>query len=232
MADENDPTDPPADPPSASGPDATPPRPDGSAPEGPAQFEASPVEPDTPPGAPETPATSELPHNYFRAAGDAYALVSIGLISFAAVAQFAPALFGALYWQGGTKQGAIAGLLAGFAVWGYTLLLPSLATAGWLSPHFLQDGLFSIALLKPHALLGLRGLDAISHSVFWSMLANISAYVGVSLAGRPGVVETAQARLFVDVFRRTAPGDGAGVWQGRVPVADLLPLLSRFWRNL
>src|SRR5262245_56997580 len=169
-----------------------------------------------------------LGYVYFRAAGDAYALVSIGLISFAAVAQFAPALFGGLYWHGGTKQGAIAGLLAGFAVWGYTLLLPSLATSGWLSPHVLQEGLFSIALLKPHALLGLRGLDAMSHSVFWSMLANIGAYVGVSLAGRPGVGETAQARWFVDVFRRPTPGDDGRVGQGRVHVAELLPLLGRF----
>ena len=74
-----------------------------------------------------------LGYVYFRAAGEAYALVGIGLISFAAVAQFAPAIFGAIYWKGGTKNGAIAGLLAGFAVWGYTLLLPSFAKSGWLS---------------------------------------------------------------------------------------------------
>src|SRR5215468_10796995 len=169
-----------------------------------------------------------LGYVYFRGAGEAYALVSIGLISFAAVAQFAPSIFGAIYWKEGTKNGAIAGLLAGFAVWGYTLLLPSLAKSGWLSPHFIQDGLFSVALLKPHELFGMRGLDAMSHSVFWSMLANIGAYVGVSLAGRPGVVETAQARRFVDVFRRPTPGDDGRVWRGRVHVAELLPLIGRF----
>jgi len=37
-----------------------------------------------------------LGYVYFRAAGEAYALVAIGLISFAAVAQFAPALFGGM----------------------------------------------------------------------------------------------------------------------------------------
>jgi Na+/proline symporter len=47
---------------------------------------------------------------YFRIAGEAYALVSIGLISFAAVAQFAPALLGGMYWKGGTRNGALAGL--------------------------------------------------------------------------------------------------------------------------
>ena len=58
-----------------------------------------------------------LGYLYFRVAGEAYALVSIGLISFAAVAQFAPALLGGIYWRGGTRAGALGGLLGGFAVW-------------------------------------------------------------------------------------------------------------------
>jgi Na+/proline symporter len=51
-----------------------------------------------------------LGYLYFHLAGEAYALVSIGLISFAAVAQFAPALLGGMYWKGGTRDGALAGL--------------------------------------------------------------------------------------------------------------------------
>jgi len=58
-----------------------------------------------------------LGYIYFKLAGEAYALVSIGLISFAAVAQFAPAIFGGIFWKGGTRSGALCGLLAGFAVW-------------------------------------------------------------------------------------------------------------------
>jgi Na+/proline symporter len=73
-----------------------------------------------------------LGYLYFHLAGEAYALVSIGLISFAAVAQFAPALLGGMYWKGGTQRGALAGLLLGFALWAYTLMLPSLAKSGWL----------------------------------------------------------------------------------------------------
>jgi Na+/proline symporter len=49
-------------------------------------------------------------------AGEAYALVSIGLISFAAVAQFAPASLGGLYWKGGTRNGRARGLSAGSRV--------------------------------------------------------------------------------------------------------------------
>ena len=81
-----------------------------------------------------------LGYVYFRVAGEAYALVSIGLISFAAMAQFAPVVLGGMYWKGGTRAGALAGLSAGFAVWAYTLLLPSFAKSGWLPADFLQQG--------------------------------------------------------------------------------------------
>ena len=169
-----------------------------------------------------------LGYIYFRAAGEAYALVGIGLISFAAVAQFAPAIIGGIYWKGGTRQGAIAGLAAGFAVWIYTLLLPSFAKSGWLSLDFIREGLFGMALLKPQQLFGLAGLDEISHSLFWSMLANIGCYVAVSLYRRPDVVETSQGTLFVDVFRHTEGAERSRFWRGSAQVQDLLPLIGRF----
>ena len=53
-----------------------------------------------------------LGYAYYRAAGEA-ALVSIGLLSFAATAQIAPAFFGGLIWRRGTSLGAAAGLSAG-----------------------------------------------------------------------------------------------------------------------
>ena len=81
---------------------------------------------------------------YFRVAGEAYALVSIGLISFAAVAQFAPALLGGMYWKGGTRDGALAGLGGRRALWAYTLMLPSIAKRGWMDAGFLQHGPFGI----------------------------------------------------------------------------------------
>src|SRR5690242_21375368 len=88
-----------------------------------------------------------LGYLYFRVAGEAYALVSIGLISFAAVAQFAPAILGGVYWRRATRAGAFAGLSAGFAVWAYTLALPSLARSGWLPARFVSEGPLGIALL-------------------------------------------------------------------------------------
>jgi Na+/proline symporter len=95
---------------------------------------------------------------YFRIAGEAYALVSIGLISFAAVAQFAPALLGGMYWKRRHPRTARwPGCWPGFALWAYTLMLPSIAKSGWIDASFLQHGPWGIGLLKPEQLLGLTG---------------------------------------------------------------------------
>ena len=169
-----------------------------------------------------------LGYLYFRVAGEAYALVGIGLISFSAVAQFVPVIVGALYWKGGTRSGALAGLSAGFLVWGYTLLLPSFAKSGWLPSDFMEHGLFNLTLLKPQQLFGLTGLDEIAHCLFWSMLANIGAYLGVSLLRQPNVREAGQATLFVDAFRAAQTPNGARFWRGSAEVRDLLPLIGRF----
>ena len=170
-----------------------------------------------------------LGYLYFKLAGEAYALVSIGLISFAAVAQFAPAILGGIFWKGGTRAGALSGLLAGFAVWLYTLLLPALARSGWLPTAMLDEGPFGIGLLKPLELFGLAGLDQISHAMIWSMIANIGAYVAVSLSFSPTADEHRQASLFVDVFRHTGEGGGARFWRGTASVPDLYNLLARFF---
>lgn len=167
-----------------------------------------------------------LGYLYFRIAGEAYALVSIGLISFAAVAQFAPALLGGMYWKGGTRAGALAGLATGFALWAWTLLLPSIAKSGWLARDFLDQGPFGITLLRPEQLLGLTGLDSLTHALLWSLLANLGAYVAVSLARAPSARETTQALLFVDVFRRASAAPV--FWRGRARLAELQQLAARF----
>ena len=171
-----------------------------------------------------------LGYLYFRIAGEAYALVSIGLISFAAVAQFAPVLLGGMYWKGGTRAGALAGLATGFALWAWTLLLPSIAKSGWMDKGFVADGPFGIALLRPEQLLGLTGLDSLTHALLWSLLANAALYVAVSLAREPSTREAAQAQLFVDVFRREpAAGRATPVfWRGRARLAELQQLAARF----
>jgi Na+/proline symporter/nitrogen-specific signal transduction histidine kinase len=168
-----------------------------------------------------------LGYLYFRLAGEAYALVSIGLISFAAVAQFAPPLLGGIFWRGGTRRGAVCGLIAGFTVWGYTLLLPALARSGWVPIGLMEQGPFGIALLKPLELFGLSCLDQITHSMLWSMIANVGLYAGVSLLGRREAQEERQAIVFVDAYRHSET-PGAPFWRGTASAEELHRLLTRF----
>ncbi len=166
---------------------------------------------------------------YFLLIGESYALVSIGLVSFAAAAQFAPAILAGMYWKGASHRGALVGISGGFLVWGYTLMLPSFALSGWLPGAFIEHGPLGIALLKPYALFGLDGLDHISHALFWSLLVNVGALVGVSLVDRQSMIERIQATLFVEVFRQGGTaGAGASIWQGSVSVTDLRSMAERF----
>ncbi len=165
---------------------------------------------------------------YFRFVGEAFALVSIGLISFVAAAQFAPAMLGGIFWKQGTRAGAISGLVAGFAVWSYTLVLPSLVEAGLLDETVMTRGLWQMAALKPFQLFGLQGLDPIAHAVFWSLLVNGACYVGVSLFGNKTPIELTQAALFVEVFTYPAKAEDSSLWRGTALVTDLRSLLERF----
>jgi signal transduction histidine kinase len=170
-------------------------------------------------------AVMALGYFYMRHDSAQFALVSIGLMSFVAVAQFAPAIVGGLFWRGATKAGAFAGISAGVLVWLYTLLLPSFARSGGLEIGLIADGPFGVALLKPYALFGLTGLDPVTHSAFWSLLANIGAFVGVSLAGHQSPVEQARAALFVDAEHLD---EVAQVWRRTARLPDLMSLVSRF----
>jgi Na+/proline symporter/nitrogen-specific signal transduction histidine kinase len=169
-----------------------------------------------------------LGYLYYRVIGESYALVTIGLVSFAAAAQFAPVILGGIYWKGGTQRGAIAGLLSGFLIWGYTLVLPSFSLSGWLPISFVNAGPFGLALLKPYALFGLVETDHITHALFWSMIVNIGAYIAVSLFDNPSAIERIQATLFVEVDRQATLNQGAVFWGAQVPVDDLRKLSGRY----
>lgn len=113
--------------------------------------------------------------------GESYALVNMGLISFAAVIQFAPVAIGAILWPKGGKAGALSGLIAGFAVWFYTLLLPAFIRSGWwFDSSLLNTGPWGIGFLRPEHLFGLNALPALSHSVFWSLFFNLGGFIFVS----------------------------------------------------
>ena len=108
-----------------------------------------------------------------------------------AVAQFAPALLGGMYWKGGTRAGALAGLALGFALWAGRCCCPR-------SPSPAGCRGFPDQALRPRALqaravsLGLTGLDSLTHALLWSLLANLGAYVAVSRFARPSAREASQ----------------------------------------
>lgn len=169
-----------------------------------------------------------LGYLYYRAAGEGQALASIGLISFAAVAQFAPAILLGLYWRGGTRVGALAGVCAGFAVWTYTLLLPTLAQSGWFSRAFLDSGPFGITLLRPQALFGVDGVNALTHGVAWSLTANLVCFVVGSLISRPRTIEGVQAAAFVGVDTVDGMLRRGGGRRGGMTIGELEALVGGF----
>ncbi|NTW65088.1 MAG: PAS domain S-box protein [Nitrospirae bacterium] len=132
--------------------------------------------------------------------GEFYSLVDIGLKSFEAVTIFAPAVLLGISWKGGNRKGAIAGILAGFVVWIYTLLIPAMARAGVIERGGLLEAVYNSTLLNPTALFGLQGMDRWTHSLFWGMLMNLLCFVTVSLFTRQSDEETRQAIIFVDSF--------------------------------
>jgi Na+/proline symporter/nitrogen-specific signal transduction histidine kinase len=163
---------------------------------------------------------------YHRLSGNGDALAAIGLISFAGVAQFMPSLVGGLFWRNANAGGAIAGLAAGAALWLYTLFLPSLAGASGLPAALLRDGPLGLALLRPHALLGMSGVDPLVHSLFWSLTVNTVLFVVVSLLRAPRPIERLQSTLFVDVFRTPAEAD-SGLIRRTAAAGDLEVLAER-----
>ena len=169
-----------------------------------------------------------LGYAYFRIASGSYSLVTIGLVSFAAAAQFAPALIGGMFWKGASLKGALAGMSLGTLVWAYTLLLPSFAQSGWLPTSLIDYGPFGIEFLRPYALFGMEGLDNLSHSLFWSMLANISAYVIGSLLTSQSTIERIQGTMFVDVFLYTEGLKDPRFLKGSATIGDLCNLVGRF----
>ncbi len=125
---------------------------------------------------------------------DDRSLAGIGLLSFSAAAQLAPAIVAGLYWRRGHKFGVLTGLMAGYALWGYCLLLPAVVPANL---PLLEQGPFGISWLRPQALFGVTGLDPLSHGVFWSLLFNIGLFVLVSLRCRMNTDDERQAYAFV-----------------------------------
>src|SRR5476651_473324 len=165
-----------------------------------------------------------LAYLYYRLSGEAQ-LAAIGLLSFAAIAQLAPAFFGGLIWRRSTARGAIAGMTVGILTWAYTLLLPSIADVGIIGRQILTDGPWTITWLRPQALFGLD-LHPLVHGVIWSLTLNILAYIGFSLWRKPTSIERLQSDLFVP--SHLAPISPSFLWRSSVTVEELTTTVARY----
>ena len=170
-------------------------------------------------------AIMSMAYLYYRALGNTQ-LAAIGLLSFAAIAQFAPAFFGGLIWRRATARGAIGGMLIGFAVWFYTLFLPSFMDTHTAGILLLQQGPFGIHALRPQAMFGVD-LPPLMHGVLWSLALNILTYIALSLLRQPSSIERLQAEVFVPneltpmtpAFRR---------WRSSVTVQEILATVAQY----
>ena len=166
-----------------------------------------------------------LGYVYYRVSGGGAALAAMGLIAFVGVTQVLPALLGGLFWRGATRVGAALGVLVGFAVWSYTLFLPSLGPDGRVTPELLENGPFGIGWLKPQALFGISGMDPLVHAVFWSLALNTLAFLLGSLLTFPQPLERRQGAAFANSLRQA---EGASGWgESEVDAEDLLVMTQR-----
>lgn len=165
-----------------------------------------------------------LAYLYFKFVSDTFSIVSIGLISFAAIFQFAPVVLGALFWKDANRTGAIIGLTVGFSIWVFTLIIPTLVQIGLISDQ-IMDGVFGISLLKPYALFGVQ-LSPIVHGAFWSILFNTLGFVLGSLMSTQSAKERNMAELFVDIFDHSATADEKVIWKGELIYQDLVSTMN------
>lgn len=159
---------------------------------------------------------------YYRASTDSARLAAIGLMSFAAIGQFAPAFFGGLIWRRGNARGAALGMTAGILTWAYTLLLPSFLDPG--SP-LMTDGAFGIAALRPQALFGTEATP-LNHGVLWSLAINTLFFVLGSLSRAAVPLERIQAAIFVP--REPGPMPNLRRFRTTVTVNDLKDTIARY----
>jgi Na+/proline symporter/CheY-like chemotaxis protein len=164
-----------------------------------------------------------LAYGFHRIVTQEQTLAALGILSFAAAVQFLPALIGGLYWPKGNKRGVFAGLVLGFALWLFTLVLPAIAPVFGGAQTLLENGVFGQAWLKPEALFGFALFDPLTHGLLWSLGLNAAAFLGVSVFARADGIDLIQAATFSGAPQTAAASD----LETAARVKDLRALISR-----
>ena len=169
-----------------------------------------------------------LSYFIYRFFGLNYTLVSIGLVAFVIISQLAPAFFGALFWRRGSRLGAVYGILIGFVICIYTLLIPYAIGLTNSNNTFISEGFMGFHLLKPFQLFGLDYLQPIPHALFWSLLFNAVTYFSVSVSFKGNYRERNYAEMFVDINKYITNHENAFIWKGTAYRNDIEKVLIRF----
>lgn len=164
-----------------------------------------------------------LAYVYFKLVGQYNESITIKIVSFAAVSQLTPAMFGGLFWEMGNKKGVLTGLFVGMGIWAYTLIFPYFIDIGFFPHSILENGLFGFSVLQPRRLFGLLGMDNFANGIFWSLFFNWGFYFLISIITESSELECSQARRFVQIYNQDDEN-----WQNRsARTEDIVNILSR-----
>lgn len=157
---------------------------------------------------------------FYQALDSIHSLSAIGFLSFSAITQFAPALFGGMYWRLGNRKGVYVGLLVGFTIWLVTLMSETGLLAGTADNNFL------LWVITPPALIENWQINSSDWGMLLSVVLNAVSFVVISLATRSSLTERLQSASFVGA--PLPESENISLYQSRVTVAELEMLASRF----
>lgn len=160
-----------------------------------------------------------LAYAYYHFFAAQNSLVSIGLVSFVAMSQFAPAFIAGLYWREAKRKAAFWSISAGFILWFYFLVLPDFASiAGWNIESWTAN---------PAAIAQKLNLSLLSAGTFCSLFLNSLVFMIISLRSEASLEEANQATLFIEASE-WKEGLNSGLYRGSAPFPDIKSLLQKF----
>ncbi len=163
-----------------------------------------------------------LAYGYYHFLNPNSQLVSLGMVSFVAMAQFAPAFLGGLYWRKGNRRAAFTAILTGFALWFYFLVFPDLVYT--YSPGLLASNPW----WSPALVASKMNFSLLTAAVFSSLSTNILVYWYLSHRGNTKVTEQNQAELYVSAYKFRKYSETPSLYQGSAAFPDIESLLIKF----
>lgn len=162
---------------------------------------------------------------YFKTLIVKDSLVEIGIVSFIAIAQLAPAFFGGLYWKRATRKAAVAGIVSGLVVWFFFLVWPNIELS--------LQGIAGFQNEMPgtdfiHFVTTKMGVSTTVASIVLSLTVNAGFYLFYSFTTEQTAQEVNQAELFVGIFDYSGSYDSSVAWKGTAYFPDIRSLLNQF----